>query len=250
MFLPEMSESADAILLCGGQGLRLKELTGDTPKSIYEIAGKPLIQYSLDHLVCQHIRRLIFALDDHAVEVREWVISREFPGQEIHFSTQSQPGIVEAVKEASSLVQKDIFVVCNTDEIQDKFNLGAFLEFHRGSHTLAATLAVYSNHLYRHRVLIARETDQLVLATDLENPTYRTCPEKIALVNGGLMIINKAGIKHFDPNYSAGWSGIIDPLCEAGQLSAFVAPEVVYFNVDTPEIYFEAQAYLQQSGQS
>lgn len=249
MLSQERFEAADAILLCGGEGLRLKELTGEITKPLYEIAGRPLIQYSLDHLVSPYVRRLIFAVDYQVEQIRAWVIGKEFPRQEIYFFAQTQPGILEAVRQTSVLVREDNFIVCNTDEIQDGLHMEAFLDFHRRNTTLATMLAVYTDHLYRHRVLDIRQADQCVVNTDLENSKYRGNPEEKALVNGGLVIINKAAIEYFDPTHGRGWSGIIDPLCQAGQLSAFVAPEVVYFNVGTPEIYFEARAYLQQTRQ-
>lgn len=108
----------------------------------------------------------------------------------------------------NSRKRENNFVVCNTDEIQDGLHIEAFLDFHRRNTTLATMLAVCADHLYRHRVLDIRQSDQRVVNTDLENPKYRDNPEEKALVNGSLVIINKAAVEYFDPNHNIGWSGL------------------------------------------
>ena len=39
-----------AIILCGGQGQRLRPLTNETPKPLIEIKNKPVIYYIIEHL--------------------------------------------------------------------------------------------------------------------------------------------------------------------------------------------------------
>lgn len=59
-------QQIDALLLCGGVGSRLREISGDLPKPLLHVGSKPLIQYSLDNLEARYIRRLIFAVDYQA----------------------------------------------------------------------------------------------------------------------------------------------------------------------------------------
>jgi hypothetical protein len=51
---------------------------------------------------------------------------------------------------------------------------------------------------------------------------------------------------YFDAEHSRDWGGIIDPLCEAGQLSAFIDPDIQYFNVGTPNEFQDAEFFLKQ----
>jgi len=240
------SSKIDAVLLCGGIGSRLGEISGDVPKSLLDVEGKPLIQYALDNLDAAYIRRLIFAVDYQAEQIQEWIIARNLPHSGIHFSRQMQPGILPAIDSALNFLVEDAFVVCNTDEIQLGFSLTQFLESYRHSNTLATMLGVYSNHMYRHRVLTVRETDNLVVKTELESEHYLHNPEQRGLVNGGLVIMNKRAVEYYAPLHSTGWSGIIDPLCDAGQLSVCIMPNVVYFNTNTADEYREAVTFLEQ----
>ncbi len=239
-------QKTDAILLCGGVGSRIREISGDLPKSLLDVGGKPLIQYSLDNLEAAYIRHLIFAIDYRTEQIQEWVLSRNLPNSEIYFSHQTQSGVLPAIISALNFLGEDDFVTCDTDEIQLGFSLTEFLESYNRSNTLATMLGVYSNHLYRHRVLNVRETDNLVIETELESEGYLQNPEQRGLVNGGIVIMNRRALEFADAQHSTGWSGIIDPLCHAGQLSVHVMPNVTYFNINTVDEYMEAIAFLGQ----
>src|SRR5271156_3211290 len=45
-----MPNMPDAVILCGGAGLRLKSITGDTPKPMARIAGRPFLELLLSQL--------------------------------------------------------------------------------------------------------------------------------------------------------------------------------------------------------
>ena len=38
------------LILCGGKGERLRPFTGDTPKPLIKINGKPILGYIIDHI--------------------------------------------------------------------------------------------------------------------------------------------------------------------------------------------------------
>lgn len=48
-----------AVLLCGGQGLRLKGPFGDTPKPLVELQGRPLLGFILDHYRAHGVREFV-----------------------------------------------------------------------------------------------------------------------------------------------------------------------------------------------
>lgn len=50
-------------LLCGGEGIRLRSLTGDVlPKPLVKIGGKELMRYSIEPLPIQAVSKLVFAV--------------------------------------------------------------------------------------------------------------------------------------------------------------------------------------------
>ena len=48
-----------AMVLAAGYGLRLRPLTDHTPKPLVPVAGRPMIEYALDHLRACGIRKVV-----------------------------------------------------------------------------------------------------------------------------------------------------------------------------------------------
>ena len=233
------------VLPCGGKGLRLTTLAKDTPKSLFQVGGKELIRHTVDVLDPEVIKRLVFAVDHKKEKIEAWVRSMKLP-HVIHFSEQTGPGVLGAIVAGAKHVDEDCMVACNTDEIRLGLNLAEILNFHESHSTLATMVVAYANKLSRHRVVNIRESDNIVIRTRLKSEEYINRPDEFGLVNTGFLIIEKEAMKHFDSGHSKDWAGIIDPLCEAGQLSAYVDGRIHYFNVGTPEEYEEARNYLEQ----
>jgi NDP-sugar pyrophosphorylase family protein len=57
-----MPNAVDAIILCGGAGLRLKSVTGDTPKSLASIGERPFLEILLSQLQRHGFDRVILAV--------------------------------------------------------------------------------------------------------------------------------------------------------------------------------------------
>lgn len=234
------------ILPCGGRGKRFIELSGDVvPKSLFKVGGKELIKYSIEALSPEIVTRLVFAVDYKADEIKKWVHEAQLP-HVVHFSEQTEPGVLGSIVAGADYIQEESMVACNTDEVRLGLSLINVIRFHEARRTLATMVATYTNHLYRHRVVEARENDHIVVETRLKPQEYKNHPERIGLVNTGFLIIEKQALRYFDPGYSRDWGGIIDPLCDAGQLSVYIDPEIHYFNIGTLEEYQEAEEYLEQ----
>ena len=243
--MSEILKEYGGVLLCGGKGIRLESINPDNlPKSLFKIAGKVLIQYSVDTLPIQSVSQLVFAIGYKAEALKAWVNAAELL-QSVQFSEQTKPGVLEAITKASRKVHADNMIACNTDEIRLGLNFDDVAKFHEQQGTLATMVTTYSNELSRHR-LIERNDDGIITSSRLKPKEFQSSSETIGLVNTGFMILEKQALEYSDASYSHDWGGIIDPLTDAGQLSAFVNPHLHYFNVGTPEEYIEAERFLEQ----
>lgn len=235
----------DAILLCGGKGKRLRALTDDLmPKSLFAVAGKELIRYSLELMDARRVSALIFAVDYKAAQMQQWAEQLVLTDYLVRFSNQVEPGVLGALLAALRFATQDVVVECNTDEIRMGFSFADVLEHHQRFGTLATVVAAYTNHLSRHRVLYQREKDNLVTKTVLKPEAYLHKPEHYGLVNTGLIVMHQRAMEFADLAYNHDWGGLIDPLCQAGELSAYVPEHAVYFNVGTPDEYREAEMFI------
>jgi len=57
-----MTREWSAIILAGGKGSRLMPLTSEIPKPLVKVTNKPMIDYSIAHLIYADIKHIILAL--------------------------------------------------------------------------------------------------------------------------------------------------------------------------------------------
>lgn len=240
-----MTRQYSACLLCGGKGLRLRSLTkDDLPKSLVTLGERTLLQYSVESMAFPLVQELVFAVDYQSEKVVAWVNQQNLL-HAVLFTGQDKPGILNAIQCAASHTQGKTLIVCNTDELRLQISLREALAFHENGNVAATMIATQMANLYRHRVLEVRE-DDFIVSTTLKGESYKLRPDIQGIVNVGLLILEPHAFNYFQPEYNSDWSGIIDPLVNAGQLRAYIDKRIAYFNVGTPDEYYEAEAYLEQ----
>jgi NDP-sugar pyrophosphorylase family protein len=231
----------DVILLCGGKGSRLRELHKDlVPKSLYRVGGKALIEYTIDSLPPQRVGKLIFAAGHHAAKMKAWLQDAKLP-YEVVF-TESEEGILAAVRIALKYATSETVVICNTDEMRDGLHVEAVLDFHALQRNVATMPVTRSGQLQRHRVLVIDPDSSVIITSTLKPLVPANERNKEGFINIGFIVIEKNAARHFDVARKD-WSTIIDPLIERRVMRALPV-DVQYFNVGTIEEYEEAAASI------
>lgn len=233
----------EAILPCGGEGRRLSNEEGaPLVKPLIKIGGRELIRYSLDNLPPRLIDRLVFALGFGEKEFRNWAGSANLPYLTV-FSVRGYVTLFEAIESASSHITEDEFILCNSDEIRSGLDLKKVVNFHRQSQRLASLVVVNSNQLSEQRLVIVDKDGRV--SNTIKNPEeYLAKPDEIGLVNAGFMIMHKRALELAVKQPGDGWSCFLDPLCDLGQLSAFIDPTVIYFNINTSSQLKQANDFM------
>lgn len=239
-----MTSPVDVILLCGGKGTRFREVTQDkVPKSLFKLNDFELIKFTTDNLDFSLVNSLIFAVDHHAESVMEWAKAQQFSCP-VHFSTQTEPGVLGAVKAALSYVTTDSFIVCNTDEMRDGISMKELLKHHSTNPKSKATmLTTFSDHLSQHRV-ITTNSDNIVTASELKNPLYKDQETAVKQINVGFIVFKKDAVPLFDAVHGNDWSSLIHPLIDARLMGAALNPTIHYFNIGTAHELEQARSYL------
>ena len=176
-----------AIILAGGQGMRLRPLTEDKPKALIAVKGRPLAEYQIEWLAKEgDIDSVTFACGYKWQKLKEH-FGGKFNGIPIDYSVEEEPlgtggGIKKAISAHSSEVS---FVVTNGDIVTD-LPLKRMLEEFRSAGGIAASMLVVP---YRSRFGVVK-IDKL--------KTVRGFEEKAAFpdiwINGGVYILNGAKI--------------------------------------------------------
>ena len=110
--------NADFIILCGGQGTRLRSTIGESQKVMAAVGDEdePFLDLLLNYIGKQGVQRVILSTGYKAQDVEKHYASGKFQGMTIEFSREDSPlGTGGAIKKACGLVQTDNFFVLNGD---------------------------------------------------------------------------------------------------------------------------------------
>ncbi|MFO0388840.1 MAG: nucleotidyltransferase family protein [Alphaproteobacteria bacterium] len=131
-----------AIILAGGFGTRLKSVTGDVPKPMAMVAGRPFLCWLLEYMAGQGVIKAVLSLHHKADEIHTY-FGHRFAGIDLLYSIESKPlGTGGAIRLAmEKLNPKDPVFVLNGDSLV-QLNYQSMMQHHIKLRRLA-TLATF-----------------------------------------------------------------------------------------------------------
>lgn len=109
----------DAIILCGGAGLRLRPVTGDGPKSMAWVSGRPFLETLLRQLHRCGFLRVILAVGYAWTDIQSH-FGESFCGMDVVYSNEASPlGTGGALRNAAGYVRSESCLVTNGDSYTD-----------------------------------------------------------------------------------------------------------------------------------
>lgn len=130
-----------AVIMAGGMGSRLKAITGDRPKPMVPLLGRPLMEYILELLRSQGFDQACAAVRYRAGDIMAHFGDGSRFGVEMQYRVEEEPlGTAGAVKNCRDFYGGEDFLVISGDAACD-FRLSRLMEEHkrRGA---AVTLAL------------------------------------------------------------------------------------------------------------
>ena len=77
MDLKKIKRDITAVILCGGQGQRLRPITKDLPKPLIMIKNNPILYYIIEHLKKYGVSKYVIATGYKSEKIKEYM-SKEF----------------------------------------------------------------------------------------------------------------------------------------------------------------------------
>ena len=109
----------EAIILAGGFGTRLKEITGDTPKPMALINGRPFLEYQLSFLDSWGVNHVVLSLG-YKAEIIKSHFREKYKKIDISYIVEEEPlGTGGAIKLAFSKINGLAAFVLNGDTLFD-----------------------------------------------------------------------------------------------------------------------------------
>ena len=133
----------DVLILAGGLGTRLAKVLGAIPKVLAPVESRPFLDYQLDYLADEGVRKVVLSLGHRAELVLEHLAATKSP-LPVETVVEACPlGTGGAIALARPTLLSDPVVVLNGDTWLE-VDLTAMLAAHRASPDALATLSCVS----------------------------------------------------------------------------------------------------------
>jgi len=221
-----------AVILAGGEGVRLRPLTLEVPKCLIPVSGRPLIEYTIEMLREAGIRDIILATGHLGEKIEEELGNGKKFGIKIVYSKEKKPlGSGGALRDAKNLLLPQPFLVINAD-ILTKINLTEFINFHQEDNYIA-TMALSNaiNTKGYGTVLLRGEKILNFLKSGSLKPSQ--------LIDAGIYIFNPEIFNFFPDKKRISLEEVFSKLAGEGKLAGFPF-EGSWFEISTPKNYERA----------
>ena len=129
-----------AVVMVGGKGTRLRPMTETVPKPMVEVAGRPILERIVLHLVGHGIQNICLAVNYKAEIIEEYFGDGARFGCAISYLHEDEPRGTGGALASLPARPKHPIVVLNGDQVM-RVDLSAMLDYHRQQGAVA-TIAV------------------------------------------------------------------------------------------------------------
>ena len=228
-----------AVILAGGQGTRLKPVTGDTPKPLVPLLGRPLMEHILLLLRRYGFGDICAALSYRAGDVMDRFGDGSALGVHLEYRVEERAlGTAGAVKNCADFIGGEDVLVISGDAACD-FDLSALFRRHRESRA-AATLALYRHpQPLRYGLAVAEEDGRI--RSFVEKPSWSRVVTD--LVNTGIYVLSPRAIEEIPVGEPCDFAHELFPALLERQALLLGVPMAGYWcDVGTPLSYYRCCA--------
>ena len=173
------------VILAGGRGTRLYPATASTPKPMIQVAGRPILERLVLHLMGSGLRRFSISVFHLAQVIEDHFGDGSRFGCEIEYLREDEPLGTGGPLSLLSPVPDEPVVVLNGD-LLTQFNVGRMIDVHTES-GYTATFGVRPHDVEIPFGVATVEHNELVGLE--EKPTHRM------LVNAGIYVLSRDAIR-------------------------------------------------------
>lgn len=183
-----------AIIQAGGAGTRLKSITGDLPKPMVRICGKPILQWQIESMRSSGVSQFILVVSSKTTAVQDYFGNGKNFNCKIDYIVENSPlGSGGALALLSRRIKED-FILCFGDLMLD-VDWQKFMSFHMSKGAIITSFAHPNSHPYDSDVLVANSDGKIIniLPKNQERDFFYA-----NLTNAGLYCISPALLETFD----------------------------------------------------
>lgn len=229
-------KSLDVIILCGGEGKRLRPVVDGRPKVMAEIDSRPFLDILIRKIAGHGFKKAILCIGYKGEMIKDYYDRRTAP-LKIIYSEESKPlGTGGALKNARPFIESQTFLVMNGDTVS-KVDLNSFFNFHLAKKAMMSM------------ALVRSEADGDFGSVSLD-PSFRiiSFKEKVKsdrqrLVNAGAYFMNKDIFSHMPKISSFSLEYDLFPDIVKARCYGFLSKSK-FIDIGSPERYGKARKIL------
>lgn len=222
-----------AVILCGGQGTRLRPLTYEIPKSLIPVHGKPVSEYLVELFKKYDCKDIILAVGVLKEKMKQYFGDGKRFGVKINYIEENVPlgtaGPLNLLKNQLS----ETFFVSNGDELKN-IDLNEMLREHKKNNALVtiALTEVEDPSSYG----VARLSDSKILEF-VEKPKKEEAPSKF--ISSGFYIIEPEVLNYVKEGFCMFEKDVFPVIAQKGRLFGYKF-KGQWFDTGTWERYEQA----------
>lgn len=231
------------VILCGGEGTRMKEETEFKPKPLVEVGGKPILWHIMKIYSYYGYNDFVLALGYKGNMIKDYFLNWRANVNDFTLSTQSgnldyhknghddfkitfaDTGLKsptgERLRLLSDYIDGDDFMLTYGDGVAD-INIQKLVEFHKSQNTIATITG--ARPMIKYGIVEHDSTSNKVTGfrQHLISSDFGEQKENDFIINGGFMVLKKEFLNFVEPQTMVEESFV--PLAKAGQLSLYKLP--------------------------
>lgn len=196
---------ADAVLMAGGKGMRLRPLTENTPKPLLKVGDKPIIEYNIDRLAKVGIKNVHLSVNYLGEQLEAYFGDGKEKNLNINYVREDKPlGTIGSILLVDEFGNNDILVM-NSDLLT---NID-FADFYKTFKNADADMAVAAISYHVDIPYAVLEADQGQKVKSLkEKPRYTYYS------NAGIYFLKKEVLKMIPENQFFDITDLMDKILE------------------------------------
>lgn len=225
-----------AVIMAGGEGRRLKSVTGDLPKPMVPLLGKPLMERAVELLRENGITDICATLGYNPAPILSHFGGGEDFGVHLSWRIEDKPlGTAGGVKNCMDFLGEEPFLVLSGDAACD-FDLKKLIAEHERRRP-AVTMALYESRDPLRYGLVVPDAQGSVRCF-IEKPPWERVVTN--LVNTGIYIIGPRAMELVPEGENFDFAaGLFPKLMEAGETIRGVVTPGYWCDIGTPRAYFQ-----------
>ncbi len=224
-----------AVILVGGEAIRLRPLTCNIPKAMVPVLNTPFLEYVISYLSKHRVKDVALTLGRFTKTIESYFGDGSQFGVKLSYIVEDTPlGTAGAVKNAEKYLQGS-FLVLNGDIFTD-LNIRAMIDFHL-ERKAKATIALTPVDDPTSYGLIETNTQGRVTRF-LEKPSWSQVTTN--MINAGTYVLEPEVLSHIPPRTSFSFERELFPLLLERGEPIYAYPSSAYWiDIGTPEKYLQ-----------